>query len=214
MTFDWGLFLGLIAIAIAAYFGLWGFRKDVSYKLGDIRDRVMVMGVTLDKAWDLLQIRFGAQTGTVERDLKNLGKTKISAKPGADMTIYFIEIEKPVLQDDLIIKFGRETGLENEEKRLFDNKLTGVSSPLPTRLVVRVPCTEPTKCTEYMSIFLKWLDSTYYNKLPEIKNTKNQSKFNLFNLHSSLSRFLQLSRYDSLFRLDFLFKAILFKRLG
>lgn len=70
---DWGLLLGLLAIAIAVYFGLWGFRKDVGDKLTDIRDKVMTMGVTLEKAWDLLKIHYGLSTGTVERNLTNFG---------------------------------------------------------------------------------------------------------------------------------------------
>jgi hypothetical protein len=170
MTFDLGVFLAGIAIAVAVFWGFWGFRKDISDKLSDIRDKVIIMGNTLDKTWDLLKIRLGSQSGTVERDLKNLGRTKISARPGESITIYVIEVQSPVLQDDYIIKLGKTTGIENEERRLFGEHIPTMSTPLPTRLIARVPCTEPTKCTEYISILLKWLDSTYYNALPEIKN--------------------------------------------
>jgi len=40
MTFDLGILLGLIAIAVAVYFGLREFRKDTSEKLSDIRECV------------------------------------------------------------------------------------------------------------------------------------------------------------------------------
>lgn len=169
MTFDLGILLGLIAVAVAIYFGFWGFRKDVTDKLSDIRDKVMTMGVTLDKAWDLLKIRLGGEAGTVERNLSNLGKTKISAQPAEDETVYVIEIEKPILHDDFIMKLSKTTDLEAKEKQLFNNEIPKVLTVIPTRLQVRVPCTEPTKCTEYVSMLLKWLDSTYYNALPRIK---------------------------------------------
>ena len=169
MTFDLGIFLGLLAVAATVYFGLWGFRKDTGDKLSDIRDKIMITGNTIDKAWDLLKMRLGAEAGTVERTLSNLGKTKISAQPGPDLTVYIVDVEKPVLHDYLIIKLSKTTGLEDKEKQLFDDRVPTVSTPAPTRLIARVPCTEPTKCTEYLSTLLKWLDSTYYDSLAEIK---------------------------------------------
>ena len=67
MTFDLGIFLGFIALAVTIGIGIWGFRKDVGDKLSDIRDKIMVMGVTIDKAWELLRMHLGAENGTVER---------------------------------------------------------------------------------------------------------------------------------------------------
>ncbi len=166
---DWALFAGLIGIAIAIYFGLWGFRKDISDKLSDVRDKVMSIGITLDKAWDLIKMHYGATSGTVVRNLKNLGSTKITARPEQDITSYLIEIEKPLLQDGLIIKLSKVTDLEKEERRLFGNRIPQVATPLGTRLLVKVPCTEPKLCTEYISLLLKWLDSTYFEALPKIK---------------------------------------------
>jgi hypothetical protein len=169
MTFDLGILLGLIAVAVAVYFGLWGFRKDIGDKLTDIRDKVMAMGTTLDKAWDLLKIRLGGEFGTVERELTNLGKTRISAKPGQDETVYFVEVERPVLQDDFISKLAKGTDFEAKEMEFFGGQLTRISTPIPTRMTVKIPCTEARKCTDYMSMFLKWLDSVYYDALPKIK---------------------------------------------
>jgi len=170
MIFDLGILLGLIAIAVAVYFGLWGFRKDISDKLSDIRDKLIAMGLTLDNAWALLRMRLLEQTGTVERDLRNLGKTKITAKPGEKTTEYIIDIEKAVLDQGLISKLSITTGLEDIEKKFFGNEIPTGITPVPTRAIVTLPCTEPQKCTEYMSIFLKWLDSAYYDSLPKIKD--------------------------------------------
>jgi len=167
---EWGLFVGLLAIAVAVYFGLSGFRKDVSDKLSDIRDKIIAMGTTMDKAWDLLKIRFGVATGTVERNLKNLGKTKITASPATDKTIYFIEVEKAVLYDGLIIKLSKESDLENKEKQLFSGRVPSLFTTLGTRLTIEVPCTESKLCTEYISLLLKWLDTTYYESLSKIKD--------------------------------------------
>ena len=170
MTFDLGILLGLIAIAVAIFFGLWGFRRDVGNKLSEIRDKVTDMGLTLDNAWDLLKVHFIGQTGTVERNLRNLGKTKITAKPGLNETVYVIDVEKPVLEQGLIGKLSKTTGLEDIENKFFGDKIPTGITPMPTRAIITLPCTAPQKCTEYMSIFLKWLDSTYYESLPEIKD--------------------------------------------
>jgi len=166
---DWAVFSGLLAVAVAIYFGLQGFRKDVSDKLSDIRDRVIAMAMVVDRAWDLLKIHFGVATGTVERNLANLGKVKITARPSADMTTYFIYVEKPVLQDGLIEKLSKEGDLEEKEKQLFGGRVPTYLTNLPNRLTVEVPCTDPKICTEYISVLLKWLDTTYYEGLSRIK---------------------------------------------
>jgi len=170
MTFDLGILLGLIAIAVAIYFGLWGFRKDTGDKLSDIRDKVVAMGLTLDNAWALLKMHFLGQTGTVERNLRNLGKTKITAKPGEKTTEYTVDVEKAVLEQGLIGKLSKTTGLEDIEKKFFGDQIPTGITPVPTRVIVTLPCSDSQKCTEYMSTFLKWLDSTYYDLLPKIKD--------------------------------------------
>lgn len=170
MEFDLAIFLGAVAIAAAIYFGLWSFRKDIGNKLSDIRDRVMVMGITVDKAWELLKIRFGVEGRTVERDLSNFGKARISAKPGIDSTVYIIDVEEPFLQDNLINKLVKTTGLEDVERESFDNRVATVTTPTATRMLISIPSTDAKKCTKYMTIFLKWLDSTYYDSLVKIKD--------------------------------------------
>lgn len=170
MTFDLAIFLGAVAIAVAIYFGLREVRKDIGGKLSDIREKIVIMGVTLDNAWDLLKMRFFGEAGTVERNSSNLGKVKITAKLGEEITEYIVDIEEPVLEYGLIDKLSKTTNLEDIERKFFDNKIPTVTTPIATRAVVKVPCTDPQKCTEYMSIFLKWLDSTYYDSLPEIKD--------------------------------------------
>lgn len=107
--------------------------------------------------------------------LRISGKTKISAQIEQGATVYVIEVENPVLQDGLIVKLAKETGIEKEELRLF-KKPARVMTPTSERLIVKVPCTEPNLCTEYISLLLKWLDSTYYAALADIKKFEEPIK--------------------------------------
>ncbi len=100
MINDLGLFIGLISIALALFFGLFfglrGFSKGISDQLAAIKEKVIEMHKTIEMAWDLLSARL-AKTGTVERNLEKLGKVKITAEPAEDETSYLIEIEKAIL---------------------------------------------------------------------------------------------------------------------
>ena len=51
--------------------------------------------------------------------LENLGKVKITAEPGKDETVYLIEIERPVLREQLLIKGSNQPGFINLEKEPF-----------------------------------------------------------------------------------------------
>ena len=181
-----GLLVGLISIAIAIFFGLRGFRTGVTDKLssieknteliGDIKDsagrierEVVVIHGTVDKSWDLLRdMRFG-ESQTVERNLENLGKVKITAEPGEEQTSYLIEIEKPILKEGYIAKISKETELSKQEKELFGQE-TGVRILSSNRLRLYLPSTEPAICTEYVTYLLKWLNSTYFESLSKIKD--------------------------------------------
>lgn len=168
---EWALFFGLLAIAIAIYFGLWGFRKDISDKIADVRDKVMTIGVTLDKAWDLLKIHYGASSSTVVRQLSNMGRTKISAEPGPNATSYIIEVEKPVFHQELIAKVYKEKGLVDKEHKIFGQELQmTVTVFSPTRMRLTIPCIEAKACTDYMTLALKWLDSVYFDSIPTIND--------------------------------------------
>ena len=176
MQFDWALCVGLIAIAVgiiavavALYFGLRDLPKNLNATLSDIRDKVSTIDLNMKNTWDLLTAQ-QYRTGTIERNLKNLGKTKISAFPQADITVYVIESERPILQGGLIVKLSKGTSLEDQERKMFNGIIPGINTPEANRLVVHVPCTEPKLCTDYISILLKWLDTTYYESFHTIKD--------------------------------------------
>jgi len=174
MTIDLGLLIGLISIALALFlglfFGLAGFRKGVTSELSVIKDAVNAIRTTVDKTWDLVVLRFSASSGTVERELENLGKIKISAEPGEKETKYIIEIEKPIFHQEYIVKMYKERGLVEIEKKIFGKELNIVVTVFsPTRMRLTLPCMDPKPCTEYMTLVLKWLDSTYFESLGGIK---------------------------------------------
>ena len=166
---DWGILLGLLAIAVAIYFGLWGFRKDITDKLSTINDKLITIGVIADKAWDLISRRFAL--ATVERNLSNLGKTRISAEPSPTVTSYIVEIERPILQQELLLKICNEENFLEKEREIFSKEVSIKATVYsPTRMRIILPCTESKTCTEYMTFVLKWVDSVYFAALPAIKD--------------------------------------------
>ena len=101
--------MGPTSIALAIFFGLWGFRRSITGDLSTIKDAVIAIKTTVERTWDLAVVRLGGSGGTVERELENLGKVRITAEPAKDETSYLIEIEKPVLKGEYLIKIGKET---------------------------------------------------------------------------------------------------------
>jgi hypothetical protein len=107
----------------------------------------------------------------VERNLSNLGKTKISAEPGVTVTTYIVEIERPVLQQELLLKICNEKEFLEKEREIFGKEVDVQARVYSlTRMRLTLPCTESKTCTEYMTFVLKWLDSVYFAALPAIKD--------------------------------------------
>lgn len=158
--------LGLISIAIGLFlglfFGLSGFRKGILGELSVIKEKVISIENTTGKVWDLVLAR-SEQLKTVERNFKNLGKVTISADPVENETIYRIRVEKPIIMRGMISVLSKETGLEEREIRMF-KKVPTCTVLSKNEFVMHVPCLEPKLCTEYITIFLGWLDSKYFER--------------------------------------------------
>ena len=191
MINDFGLLIGLISIALGLFlglfFGLAGFRKDVTSELSSIKEAVIAIRTTVEKTWDIVVVRFGEGSGTVERELENLGKVKITAEPGAEKTTYLIEIEKPLLKEGLFLKEVKKPYFVKQEAQILGEEgKTTFSSPeswlelarrnlgkvivlSPHRMRYSLPSTDPKVCTEFITFFLNWLNSTYIESLKEIK---------------------------------------------
>ena len=77
-----GIFLGFIGIAVAILFALRAFRTDIKGELSTIKEKIIAIQGTAGSVWDVVKRSpiFGA-TGTVERNLKNLGRIRITAEP-------------------------------------------------------------------------------------------------------------------------------------
>ena len=118
MTEGLGLLIGLISIALALFFGLRGVGKGIRNELSAIKETVIVIRTTAEKTWDLIVSRYAAGSGTIVRELENLGKVKITAEPGKDETVYLIEVEKPVLREQLLIKGSNQPEFLNKEKEI------------------------------------------------------------------------------------------------
>ena len=172
MTVDLGLLIGLISIAIALFFGLFfglaGLRSSIVTELSTIKETVIAIRGTAEKTWDLVVTRFGVSSGTVVRELENLGKVKITAEPGVKETVYLVEIEKPILKEGLLIRGGKQSELVVREKGLFERE-GAVNVFSPRRMTYRIPSIDPKTCTEFITFFLKWLNSTYVESLKEIE---------------------------------------------
>ena len=165
-----GIFLGLVGIAVAIFFGLRAFRTDIEGDLSTIKEKIIVIEGIAKNVWSVVKRSptFGA-TGTVERDLKNLGKIRITAEPHSNATTYFLDVDRPIFDVDLITKLSKQTGLEQKEREIFSGSVPEIGSPLPNRLELELPSTEPSVCTKYISLLLKWLDSTYLESVPKIE---------------------------------------------
>lgn len=161
---DWGLLTGLVAIAAAIFFGLWGFRKGVTDQLSTIKEAVVAIRTTVEKTWDLVLVRFGESHGTVVRELENLGEVKITAEPALNKTLYLIEIEKPIFREGLLTRTFKEPEFVRREKELL-GKEGNFWLLSPHRIKYSLPSTDPKNCTEFVTFMLKWLNSTYTKSL-------------------------------------------------
>lgn len=170
MNFDLGIFLGLFAIAIGVFWGLSNFTSKVSKKVGSaegsIVQKLSAIEVSLGKIDTRLEdisatVFSGSQT--IEVNLRNFGKTLVSADPNSQGTSYIITAEKGEFSDGLIDKLTKDSGFENREIELFGTP-TRITTLRPNRIKMEVPSTDPEKCTQYMSMFLKWLDTTYIER--------------------------------------------------
>jgi hypothetical protein len=180
VTVGVSVILAGVMIGLAVFLGLRSFTDSVGKKvsnakdsivgeLSPIRDRLITIDERTDTIWRFEMAKATSSTGTVEKYLKNFGKTTITAEPGKDDTAYIVEVEKGTVAMHFSLKIAEETSLNDIEREMF-GRIVGFIPLRPNRFRLQVPSTDPKVCTKYMSIFLKWLDTEYVEALPRLKD--------------------------------------------
>lgn len=165
-------FFGFIALALAIFFGLRGFTKDVGSKVTKAEENIItelsgIKGTITridERATTIVQLTEALFTrgtaGTIEGVLKNFGKTKVSAEPGSSEIVYVIEVEKGKLDNSLISRLSKKTGFTKTAVDMFGSAVMG-SSIGRDRLRITIPSADSKLCAQYMNLFLQWLDTEY-----------------------------------------------------
>jgi len=158
-----GICLALVGLAVALFFGIRSIGSSVTGHLTRIEEhtkhieKIEEIAIRLDE-----RIKTGGLVaGTVEGTLKNLGKVTVKAVPGPVSTKYYITVEKSVLDADALTKIEKQTEFPEKEKLLFGRECKGTVID-PRHALLEVPSIDPKVCTEFVSLYLSWLDSTYY----------------------------------------------------
>jgi len=169
------IFLSVLSLALAVFFGLQGFTSSVVKKIDEIKQDIItelvgikgsITGIST-RADDILLLATAFMkvqtTGTITVELEHFGKTKVSAEPTPSETVYFVQPEKGKLNSSIISKIGKQTELSPFEIQKFGRETAILTIGNTLRIVC--PSTDAKICTEYMSFFLKWLDTKYADAL-------------------------------------------------
>lgn len=168
-------FLSSVGLAVAIFCGLYGFKKDIGEKITNVKDDIIVelsdikentvrIQEKANDLWDLAKVHLPSTARTIEVKLQNFGNTKISAEPDVSGTAYMMRIEKGSLSGALISKISKKTELAGVSVGMFGREVF-VTTLGANILKIIVPSTDPTLCKKYMSILLKWLDTTYVKEV-------------------------------------------------
>ena len=166
-----GPLIGLLALALAVFAGLSRFTGGVGGHLVDIKNDVKGVRERLEDIWNLRPgPLFGGApaAATVVRRMEHLGKVTISAKPAGNSTVYVINVERPVIREGLIVKLSQGSAFEADiEERMFGKNHPRVLERSGTSLLVDVPTADAQIATEYMTLFLEWLDTEYMSRIDQ-----------------------------------------------
>jgi hypothetical protein len=151
-----GIVLGIVIPFIASI--IWLARK--LDRIEDNTQPIKTINETMIRLDERTTGLGGRVSGTVIVTLKNLGKVTVSATPmNPSETHYSLQFEKPI-KFEAIHSVACQTGLDEKEKQMFSRTVRLVPVN-PTHLVIRAPSSDPKLCSEYVSLFLRWLDSDY-----------------------------------------------------
>ena len=172
--------VSVIALGVALALALIVCMYRIDGKLSKIQDNTGVIPEIRNELTKLTErvdmaLRIGVQLpkGTVTVFLKNLGKVEVTAEPSEKDTTYRISVEKPVLKSGPISKISKETEMAKKELELFGEEPKLGVFPDSKHMVLTVPSIDGKVCSQYVSLFLKWLDTTYFEALKEVSDYEN-----------------------------------------
>lgn len=155
------VFLGLRSFTGGVKERLSEVKEDIVSGLSDIRDKMIRVETIADSVQDSVQAYIASRPeGTVVRELQNFGSTRIAAEPGAEDTTYTVRVEKGIINTRIMGKLSRSTGFSAKELEVFGTEPRTLSLGART-FRITLPSTDAKICTQYMSLFLKWLDTEY-----------------------------------------------------
>ena len=169
----------MVTLALAIYCGLRGFTKALAERVDKAEQSIIteLSGIKLtiakidERAMNIFQLAQAyasrGNIGTIEGSLNNFGKVKVSAQPGVADTSYVIEVEKGRLNVDLISKISKKTALARYEMDKFGRE-AAIMNFGTNKMRLTVASIDPTICKEYVSFFLKWLDTDYVEGLESL----------------------------------------------
>ena len=160
------IFLSVIALALATFFGLWNFTKGIGTKVDRAKEAIITEMSSIketiaridERASNLLIFAqsyvFKGSSGTITGVLRNFGKTSVSAQLSSAQTIYTLEVGKGEIDVGLIGRLSKKTNLAKTEIEMFgaEPHIIGLN---PQKIKVTVPSVDSEACKKYMSIFLQ-----------------------------------------------------------
>lgn len=181
---NWEILVGLLSIGIALFFGLRGFASSIGQRLSKIQSNTepvaeikftlvnvdkAITGIegNIEKVWDIVSAQRFSQSGTIKRELTNLGTIWVNAAPGKDGTWYTVRLSKEVIIEEYYFKIQKQgTDFFDKEIEIFGQE-TKTAILGSNRLRIYLPSTDADTCVRFMSFLLKWLDSKYIIGLRE-----------------------------------------------
>ncbi len=140
-------------------------------KIEDVKTEVTKLATGVD-----VVIRYGLQTskGTATVTLPQLGQVLVSAQPGSERTEYKLRFTRThhVLNINYVAKKSKEHAFGRIAIGMFGEG-TRLNDVGPGTWVLTVPSTDPVLCSDYVSRFLKFVDSLLEGYTEELKKYEN-----------------------------------------
>jgi leucyl-tRNA synthetase len=160
----WVSILGIVIPFIASI--IWLSRK--LDKIETNTEPIKTINETMIRLDERTIALVGKVSGTVVVTLKNLGTVSVSASDVTrEGTRYSLQFQNPVKRMEFIDRIADETGFNEKEKQMFGKNATSVTVN-PNRMVLVVPSNDPKLCSDYVSLFLNWLDSEYFTRVEKV----------------------------------------------